>query len=174
MRGQVRLEGTADGPQFAAYRVQVGQGLNPTAWVTVAEGESPVRQGVLGLWDTHSLDGLYTVQLQVTTIDRRVLTHTIQVTVDNTPPRVAWRPPLPAERVSYREGEVLLLAATAEDDYAVAYVRLLVNGREIGRRAAPPYTFAWPLRVGRWTFTVEAVDAAGNTASVEYTLQVER
>ncbi len=99
---RVTLKGTAAGNRFAAYRVQVGPGINPQTWVTVAQGDQPITHGTLGVWETTDLaEGLYTVQLQVTTTDRRILTHTIQVTVDHTPPRLMVTYPPNGESLSY-------------------------------------------------------------------------
>ncbi len=85
VKGTVRIIGTATGEDFAYYRVQVGQGLNPTAWIQVgADRQTPVENGLLAEWDTSGLEGLYAVQLVVVYTDQRVETAVIQVTV--TPP----------------------------------------------------------------------------------------
>jgi membrane peptidoglycan carboxypeptidase len=82
VQGAVKIVGTATGEGFAYYRVQVGRGLNPTAWVQVgADGLTPVENGLLAEWDTRGLEGLYAVQLVVVYADQRVETAVIQVTV---------------------------------------------------------------------------------------------
>jgi membrane peptidoglycan carboxypeptidase len=83
VNGVVKIVGTASGADFAYYRVQVGQGLNPQAWVQVgADGSVPVENGLLVDWDTSGLSGLYAVQLVVVHTDQRVETAVIQVTVN--------------------------------------------------------------------------------------------
>ncbi len=57
-----------------------------------------------------------------------------------------------------------MVHAQAEDQYGIAYVRLLVDGREVTRQTQPPYVLPWPLHIGFHTLTVEAVDLAGNTS----------
>jgi len=82
--GKVKIVGTASGTDFAYYRVQVGQGLNPSAWIQVgADMPTPVENGLLAEWDTSGLNGLYAVQLVVVYADQRVETAVIQVTVKN-------------------------------------------------------------------------------------------
>jgi hypothetical protein len=80
--GQVQIRGTASGADFDRYRVLVGQGLNPQAWIAVgSEPIDPVQDGLLATWDTTGLSGLYAIQLQVIHSDQRVDTAVIQVTV---------------------------------------------------------------------------------------------
>ena len=84
VNGVVKIAGTASGADFSYYRVQVGQGLNPQAWVQVGTDVStPVESGLLAEWDTHGLSGLYAVQLIVVRADQRVEIAVIQVTVNN-------------------------------------------------------------------------------------------
>jgi membrane peptidoglycan carboxypeptidase len=79
--GNVQIQGTAAGDDFASYRVLVGQGLNPQEWIQVGEGTAPVTKSLLATWDTRGLSGLYAIQLQVVRSDQRVDTAIIQVTV---------------------------------------------------------------------------------------------
>jgi membrane peptidoglycan carboxypeptidase len=79
--GTVQIEGTAAGEDFVAYRVLIGQGLNPQEWIQVKEGTAPVTNGLLAEWNTNNLSGLYAVQLQVVRSDQKVDTAIIQVTV---------------------------------------------------------------------------------------------
>lgn len=83
VNGKVKIIGTASGTDFAYYRVQVGQGLNPDAWIQVGtDMPTPVEDGLLTEWDTTDLKGLYAVQLVVVYADQRVETAVIQVTVN--------------------------------------------------------------------------------------------
>ena len=81
--GVVKIVGTASGTDFAYYRVQVGQGLNPRDWIQVdADVQTRVEDGLLAEWDTSGLNGLYAVQLVVVYANQRVETAVIQVTID--------------------------------------------------------------------------------------------
>ena len=58
--GKVQFRGTATGANFDHYRILVGKGLNPQAWVAVAPDSSTrVEDGLLATWDTSGLSGLY-------------------------------------------------------------------------------------------------------------------
>ena len=82
LNGIVRILGTATGDEFDSFRVLVGKGLNPQEWIQVAEGKTPVTDGLLAEWNTNGLSGLYALQLQVVRSDLRVDTAIIQVTVN--------------------------------------------------------------------------------------------
>jgi membrane carboxypeptidase/penicillin-binding protein len=78
----VKIIGTASGENFSYYRVQVGRGLNPQAWMQIGgDVITPVESGLLAEWDTKNLSGLYAVQLQVVRTDQIVDSTVIQVTV---------------------------------------------------------------------------------------------
>jgi len=172
VRGKVVFRGTATSENFAAYRVQVGQGLNPQRWVVVAEGTHPVTDDVLGTWDATGLSGLYAVQLLVTDADGRVHTATTQVTVDERPPQVNFVHPQEADLAAAAQQGYLIVQAAAEDDLALAWVQLEADGAPIGKLEAPPYTFALQLEPGKHTLVLTAADAAGNLARTTLAVEV--
>ena len=176
VRGMVPLKGTAAGEDFASYRVQVGQGLNPSRWEVVAEGNQAVHHGLLGRWDTEGLRGLYAVQLLVLDKAGRATTYTTQVTVDGQPPRVGFVRPSAGEKVTTPIGGTVIVQAEAADDIALAWLRLSVDGKPTTTLEAPPYTFAVRLKEGMHTLTLTAADAAGNqnTATETVTVRWER
>jgi hypothetical protein len=80
--GSVLILGAATGENFLYYRVQVGKGLNPQAWIQLGEDNyTAVDGGLLAEWDTTGLSGLYAVQLIVVRNDQVVDTAVIQVTI---------------------------------------------------------------------------------------------
>jgi len=81
--GDVQIKGTASGENFLSYRILVGPGLNPQKWIQVAEANEPVTDGLLAIWNTKGLSGLYAVQLQVVKNDQKVDTTIIQVTISD-------------------------------------------------------------------------------------------
>ncbi|MCL6648687.1 MAG: PBP1A family penicillin-binding protein, partial [Chloroflexi bacterium] len=50
--GTVAILGTAAGPDFAAYKLEIGQGETPWQRRTIAEGTRPVENSLLGNWAT--------------------------------------------------------------------------------------------------------------------------
>ena len=86
VNGRVDITGTAGGVDFASYRLEYGQGLNPQAWVQIGEDVSrPVEEDVLAEWDTNGLNGLYALRLLVISVERRVERAVILVSVKNPP-----------------------------------------------------------------------------------------
>lgn len=81
VNGRVQIIGTAAGEGFQYYKIQVGQGLNPSAWIEIHNTTSAVANGLLAEWDTTGLSGLYAIQLVVVYEDNRVETAVIQVAV---------------------------------------------------------------------------------------------
>jgi hypothetical protein len=93
---------------------------------------------------------------------------------DTTPPGVAVTSP--------RSGAVvptgLVIRATASDDVAVASVRFFADGVEIATQGTPTAQSAvWdttPIAEGAHTLTAVARDTAGNTASIDIPVTVDR
>ena len=81
VNGRVQILGTAAGEGFQFYKIQVGQGLNPSAWIQIGGTNAPVENSLLAEWDTSGLSGLYAIQLVVVYEDQRVETAILQVTV---------------------------------------------------------------------------------------------
>ena len=173
VRGKVAVVGTAAGANFAHYILQAGAGVNPHEWTTIAQGNSPVANGKLGEWDTAGLSGLYTLQLLVAARDGSLRSQSLQVTVDNEPPRVAFGSPRAGEKVKFRRGGYLIVRAEVEDDLRLASVSLSVDGKPFGTLVAPPYIFAVPMHRGQIRLRLTATDAAGNRADAEMLVPVE-
>ncbi|WP_299029647.1 transglycosylase domain-containing protein [uncultured Thermanaerothrix sp.] len=167
VRGTVTLRGTASAPDFADYRVQVGEGLNPRTWVTLTPASrGPVEEGALATWDTTGLpDGLYILRLSLVHLDQRVEIALLQVTVDNTPPQVQVRLPTPNTSLLLPANGRLSLYAEASDAYGVHRLVWRVDGREVGESRTPPYILIWNATRGEHTLEVVAEDLAGNRAS---------
>ena len=174
VRGQVELRGSAAGPNFDYYRLQVGQGLNPTRWLLVGEDEQqPVTNGRLGVWDTRGLQGLYVVQLSVVRTDSRVDSIVLQVTVDNSPPTVTIMDPSAAEQFQGQVGENILLQAAGMDDLVLERLEFYLDGELFLTLWQPPYAAIWPSTPGEHTFLVRAYDLAGNHSEQELQFSVQ-
>jgi membrane peptidoglycan carboxypeptidase len=177
-RGTITIRGTAAGEDFQFYRLQMGQGLNPRAWLQIGEEENrPVQNGVLGRWNTGDLeDGLYAVRLLVVYGDRQVETAVIQVTVDNRPPEVEVLYPEEGQRFSYPSRRNVNFQAQVIEAVDLSRVEWYINGIMIGQTRQEPHILPWLGELGDHTLIVKAYDAAGNIGQskpVRFTLQYD-
>ena len=173
VRGQITVRGSASGPDFSYYQLQVGQGLNPGAWLTVGDQQKkPVENGVLASWDTGQTNGLFVLRLQVVRQDQRLDTAILQVTVDNTPPRIQILTPLSEQHFS-PETRNITFQVDANDAVGLQKVDFQVDGKLVESRGSPPYSVVWTPQSGKHTLRVVAVDLAGNAAEDEIQFTVD-
>jgi len=163
--GQVRIFGSATGPAFSYYRLQVGQGLNPQQWIQIGDDvDKPVKYGLLGTWDTSGLEGLYVVQLLVVRQDQRVERDILQLTIDNTKPQVEIITPSNGENIVFQQGESIMMQVSATDNLVLEKVDFFVDGVFQMSLLKPPYIILWSQRIGEHTLLIRAFDLAGNIA----------
>ena len=166
----IPILGEAAAEGFSYYRLQYGQGLNPTRWVQI-EGDRriQVQDGRLAEWSTEGLNGLYTLQLLVILQDGQVRTAAMPLTLDNQPPSIQLLSPQPGLRVRLASQASLLLQAEAGDELKLERVEFLVNGRPVATLARSPFLFNWvlPNRMGSFEIQGRATDAAGNQTESE-------
>lgn len=163
LSGSVNIMGTAAGPDFDFYRVQVGKGLNPREWIQIGDPKhTPVVSDVLAEWDLNGLSGLYAVQLQVVRTDQRIETSIIQVTVDNQKPEVTILHPSQGQRFITSEENNIILQVEAWDDIALQKVEFYMNGQLLASLRQPPFTLSWTPSPGQHAFLVKTVDQANN------------
>jgi hypothetical protein len=166
--GQVTLKGTAAGEGFQSYQLQVGQGLNPQTWLQIGQaGTSPVKDGILGVWDTQSGEGLYSIRLQVVREDQTAETTSIQVTVDNTAPLARIQYPINDQEFQVPAQKVITFQAEATDPIGIRKLVWLVDGIQVGETTQPPFVFPWQAVPGEHVLQVKAYDLAGNVGSSE-------
>lgn len=66
VRGSIELKGSVDIPNFGFYKYEIAS-AGSEIWATVSAGREPIRDGVLGLWNTSQLTpGDYQLRLVVT------------------------------------------------------------------------------------------------------------
>lgn len=172
VRGSVQISGTASGPDFAFFRLQVGQGLNPQTWLQIGtDSQKPVQNGLLGVWNTQNLSGLYAVQLLVVYKNQRVVSAVTQLTVDNTPPAVEILNPAANTEVPLGSG--IVLQVNASDNLELQRVEFWMDGKLAGSLVHGPYNLAWQPQEGRHTLLVKAFDLAGShsEATVIFTVK---
>ena len=173
--GQIKLIGSAQGESFSYYRLQVGKGLNPQQWIQIGEAvDNPVSEGLLGIWDTTGLEGLYIVQLLVVRQDKRVDQAVLQVTIDNTVPQVEILAPKEDEQFAYQQGAPIMINVSASDNLVLEKIEFYVDDKLESTLLGPPFIVLWHAQMGGHTLRVIAYDLAGNQKEVESSFTVTR
>ena len=178
VRGAIPVMGNARGGDFAFYRLVFGRGMSPTEWAQIGPDHyEQVDNNVLEFFDTTGLpDGLYTLQLQVVGAEQGVRQSTIQLTVDNTPPRADLTYPQDGAEFEYRAGDWVNINVEVRDNYAIQRVEFykveqLAPDQEptpFAVRTAAPFNVNWQFRgTGEHKFYVKVIDAAGNETVTE-------
>jgi hypothetical protein len=164
VNGTVEVVGTAAGEGFASYRLDVGEGLDPQAWLQVGEvQESPVRSGRLGRWDTSAVDGAAILRLSVVLQDGTVETAAVPLTVDNQPPSVEIVVPADGAEFARASSRGISVQAEASDNTGLDRMVFFVDDVPYATVSGPPWTAPWPLgATGEHLVRVRAYDVAGN------------
>jgi membrane peptidoglycan carboxypeptidase len=166
--GLVEFRGTAAGDDFQSYRLQVGEGLNPDRWVQIGEESTqPVGDGILGVWDTTGLEGLYAVRLVTERAGQLVETAILQVTIDNTPPEVTLVSAETLSEISANSRGEYLFQVRVEDNIGIAVVRWYIDEILVEERGQAPFNAYLSLRPGQYSLQAEVVDWAGNSTLTE-------
>ncbi len=173
--GEVVVRGKAEPEGFEYYRLQYGQGLNPTGWVQIGRDESErALASVLGRWDVEGLSGLYTLQLVVVKEEGEILTAAVPLTVDGKPPQVSVLLPREGAELHREEDPSLIVEVRANDDVGIEHVELYLDGVKTASLEGRPFLFELDLPdPGRHQLRAEAVDGVGRRAeseSVQFTV----
>lgn len=161
---------------FQLYRVQVGQGLDPSSWINIGPDHLESRSNeTLEFWNTTGFaNGLYTLQLTVLKLDGTVQRSAVQVYVDNTAPTIALTYPYADQTYELGGDSWLNFQAEAEDNIAMDKVEFYVNGRFFDSSSSS-FNVRWTLENAGLSDGQEreievwavAVDAAGNRKESE-------
>ncbi len=173
--GAVQISGTARGDDFDYYRVLVGQGLNPQAWIQIGNDvHEPVQDGLLAVWDTDGLSGLYAVQLMVVRTDKRVEIATTQISIDNKAPTVRILYPQDGEILDYLKYRQIDFQVQANDNLGLETIEFYVDFQQIGATSESPYTWTWATSPGNHHLKVVVYDRAGNMVEEIVRFKVDR
>ena len=81
------VEATIAGPDISSYKLEYGQGENPSAWTEISSGTATVSDSEIAYWDTAGLtDGIYSLKLTTNNNSARKAQN--RVVINNAP-----RPP---------------------------------------------------------------------------------
>jgi flagellar hook assembly protein FlgD/subtilase family serine protease len=173
--GVVEVLGTAYAERdFARFRVEVGPGAQPTSFVEVGSGITPIRHGTLARVDTTVFaDGPHAIRLRAEDVAGHVSEARATVTVDNTAPAapvllsatvsastvtVVWRANVEADMAGYllfRDGVPVNAPAGGSWEDPAAYL-LPKTQTSYANTAVPD---------GRHVYDLVALDAAGNPSA---------
>ncbi len=109
----------------------------------------------------------------VTNKDQELETAIIQLTVDNTPPRLSVPYPTAGQVFTYNQNNEITLQAKTEDAIGIARVEWFINDRLIGETTQIPFSLPWAALPGTHTLIVKAYDLAGNiteSTPIEFTV----
>jgi membrane carboxypeptidase/penicillin-binding protein PbpC len=167
VRGEVIVRGQANIEGFNNYRLQYGEGLNPTRWVQIGEEmQASVVSGRLTRWDTSDLDGLYTLQLIVVDQEGQLFTSAVNLTIDNQPPELKVVLPIEGQVVESSSEIGIVLQVNAVDNYGVAQVSFYIDDQLLETLSSLPFSTRWRnITMGEHQFFVEVRDFAGNITS---------
>ncbi|MFQ6014681.1 MAG: penicillin-binding protein [Anaerolineae bacterium] len=146
VRDQVPIHGNAKSPDLELYRLEYGQGLDPSAWIQIGgDHHYPVDNGLLETWDVSQLNGLYTLQLTVVERNQNYKRATIQVTVDNTPPTVEITHPDDQDIYVMEDDEWVNIQADAVDNFSMDRVEFYLDDSLIAYSTVAPYNRKWTI-----------------------------
>jgi hypothetical protein len=143
----VPVRGNARSGEFNFYRLEFGEGLNPSAWSQIGgDHYNQVDNNVLEFWDVRGLqDGLYTLQLSVVEHSGNVKRSSIYVTVDNQPPEALVSYPWPGRVLQLEADEWANLTADVSDNVQIDRVEFYLDDELLDFSVVEPYAVKWVL-----------------------------
>jgi penicillin-binding protein 1C len=160
--GGLVISGNVMIDNFALYRLEYGQGLNPTSWTQLGgDHTSQVERGPLEFWDTAGVpEGLYTLQLSAVRNDQSFEQAAVQVTVDNTPPGVSLLNPADGKAYKMEDDEWVNVQVDAVDNVSMDRVEFYLDGYKFEEATVAPYNARWTIVMSdtipaRWALITE-------------------
>ena len=93
LTGVTPIVGRAFSDNITGYRLEYGQGANPTSWTQILTAPFSVQGGTIGVWDVTNVDpGVYTLRLVVQDSKKGELTYPVVVSVNQDPPAATVTP----------------------------------------------------------------------------------
>ncbi len=177
VRKVVPVTGNAKPGDFSFWRLQFGQGMNPSAWTPIGgDRYDRVDNNVFDYWDVSQLDGLYSLELTVVGGSGSVQKSAVQVTVDNISPTIQLLNPWEDKAYVKEIDEWVNLQVLAEDNASMDRVEFFIDDRLIGYSTVAPFTYKWnivmsdtiPSRwIGRDTTVITDTDGSALTIDWE-------
>ncbi len=171
VKGSVAIKGTASDENFLEYKVEYGQGTEPSSWTEITSSTSQVTDDALATWDTTVLnDGSYTLRLTAEDLAGNSAQTQVSLRVDNHPPQ-ATLINYPTDTVTGNtpKVEVNFTWTGSDPDGITPVEKLLYQYKLQGHLDYQDWsdwssetTKTYMLSSGSYTFKVRAKDEAGN------------
>ena len=162
VRGEVPIFGNAKPSRFRLFRLQYGEGMDPTSWTQIGgDRYDKVDGNVLGHWETSALDGLYSVKLTVIDKDDHYHETAVPVSVDNISPTVKILHPEDHAVYVMEQDEWVNFQVEAEDNTSMDRVEFYLDGEMFGFSTVAPYTKKWTIAMSDTVPTNIALPDAG-------------
>lgn len=146
VRNVVPVFGNAKPGDFHFWRLQYGEGMNPSSWAPItSERYDRVDHNLLSFWDASRLDGLYSLQLTVVGGSGHAQTASVQVMVDNISPTVRIANPWPDKLYIAELDEWINIQVDAEDNVSMDRVEFFLDGQLIGYSTVAPFSYKWTI-----------------------------
>ena len=145
--GGMVVRGNARGPDFRLWRLEFGEGMDPSSWSQIGGDHYDARHHAdLDYWDVSALSpGLYSLQLRVVQHSGNVRNATIQVNVDNITPTVQIIHPDDGDLYLMEDDEWVNIQVEAFDNVYMDRVEFYMDGQRIGESTVSPYSYRWTI-----------------------------
>lgn len=148
VKGLISITGTVKPPDMQVWRLEYGQGLNPSAWIQIGgDYHHGVDNNYLEAWDVSQLEGLYTLQLTALDSVQNVHQSTIQVTVDNIPPLVEVGHPMEGDLYLMEDDEYVNIQADISENVSIKRVEFYVDERKVASTGTAPFNEKWAIEM---------------------------
>ncbi len=149
VKGVVSVRGNARSGDFAFYRLEFGEGLNPSSWSQIGgDHYNQVDNNILEFWDVRGLrDGLYSLKLTVVENSQSIKQSSMYVTVDNQPPEAAVGYPWPGRIYELESDEWANLTADVSDNIQIDKVEFYLDDKLLDYSVVEPYAIKWVLKM---------------------------
>lgn len=164
LRGSVEVRGTVSAENLRYYQLAYGAGVSPTSWTAIGGQQTTApADGLLGMWDTTGLDGIYTLELTAVKNDSTRERSVVQVRIDNVPPTIVLDAGPAGKIFRFPTEQIIPITVVVADNLALDRVEVYHDGRLVATLREAPFTYNHPITaVGDQTFTATAYDSAGN------------
>lgn len=148
LKGMVIITGTVKPPDLQLWRLEYGEGLNPSAWIQIgADHNNAIDNSYLETWDVTALQGLYTLQLTAVDSSQQVKQATIQVTIDNVPPLVKVGHPTEADEYLQEADEYVNIQADVTENVSMKRVDFFVDSKKVASTTISPFNQKWTIKM---------------------------